>query len=78
MSTSLCRNVVRANIILLAAYGHDKDDVTARLDTHGAIVSKWRKRSSEEAVAGLEESPGVVGPRSFLPRGGRPSLDTSP
>ena len=62
--TSPYRDVVRAKIVLMAAEGLDNDEIASRLDTHRAIVSKWRKRFFEQGLAGLEERP----------RGGRPPV----
>lgn len=58
------RDVVRAQIVLLAAEGLGNDEIAARLDMRREIVSKWRKRFFEQRLAGLEE----------LPRRGRPSV----
>jgi transposase len=70
--TSPYRDVVRARIVLYAADGLANDAIAARLDTPRQIVSKWRKRFSEEGVAGLEELPRGGRPARFSPRrGGR-------
>lgn len=70
--TSPYRDVVRARIVLYAAEGLANDAIAARLDTPRQIVSKWRKRFSEEGVAGLEELPRGGRPARFSPRrGGR-------
>lgn len=61
--TSAYRDVVRAQMVLLAAEGLRNDEIARRLNTGRAVVSMWRKRFFEERLAGLEE-------RS---RGGRPS-----
>lgn len=58
------RDVVRAQIVLMAAQGFDNDEIAARLDTRREIVSKWRKRFFEQGLPGLEERP----------RGGRPPV----
>ena len=58
------RNVVRANVVLLASDGLDNDEIAARLDTRREIVSKWRKRFYLQGLVGLEERP----------RGGRPPI----
>ena len=70
--TSPYRDVVRARIVLYAAEGLANDAIAARLDTPRQIVSKWRKRFSEEGLAGLEELPRGGRPARFSPRrGGR-------
>lgn len=62
--------VVRAQLVLLAAEGLDNDDIAARLNTRPEVVSKWRKRFFEEALAGLEERPRRGGPARFSPQPG--------
>src|SRR5438552_11665487 len=70
--TSPYRDVIRARIVLYAAEGLANDAIAARLDTPRQIVSKWRKRFSEEGLAGLEELPRGGRPARFSPRrGGR-------
>ena len=54
--------VLRAKMILMAAEGLGNHLIASRLDTRREIVSMWRKRFSEQRLAGLEE----------LPRSGRP------
>jgi transposase len=61
--TSAYRDVVRAQMVLLAAEGLRNDEIARRLNTRRGVVSMWRKRFFEERLVGLEE-------RS---RGGRPS-----
>lgn len=51
------REVIRAQLVLLAAEGLDNDDIAARLNTRREVVSKWRKRFFEEGLAGLDERP---------------------
>ena len=55
--TSAYYRVVRAKIVLLAAQGIDNDQIGHRLDLPRQIVSKWRKRFSEERLEGLEDQP---------------------
>ena len=63
--------VVRAKMILMAAQGMDNDEIAARLDTRGEVVSEWRKRFYRDRMAGLEERPRPGRPRAFSPRSGR-------
>jgi Winged helix-turn helix len=56
------REVVRAQLVLLAAEGVDNDEIAARLNTRREVVSKWRKR-----FAGLEERPRRGRPVRFPP-----------
>lgn len=62
--TSAYRDVVRAQMVLLAADGLGNDEIAQRLNTRRGVVSMWRKRFFEERLVGLEE-------RS---RGGRPPV----
>jgi transposase len=64
------RDVVRAQIVLLAADGLDNDVIAARLNTRREVVSKWRKRFFEEGLAGLEERPRRGRPARFSPQPG--------
>jgi len=64
--------VVRAQMILLAARGLSNDEIASRLNTRREVVSQWRKRFFEERLAGLEERQRPGRPRAFPPRGHRP------
>jgi hypothetical protein len=64
--------VVRAQMILLAAEGWDNDEIADRLNTRREVVSQWRKRFFEKRIAGLAERPRPGRPRVFPPRGHRP------
>ncbi len=64
------REVIRAQIVLLAAGGLDNDVIAARLNTRREVVSKWRKRFFEEGLAGLEERPRRGRPARFSPQPG--------
>jgi transposase len=55
--TAPYREVVRAQIVLLAATGLGNDVIGARLNLSRQIVSKWRKRFFDERLAGLDEHP---------------------
>jgi hypothetical protein len=57
--------VVRAQMILMAADGMPNDQIADRLNTRREIVSRWRKRFYDLRIKGLEE----------LPRPGRPRGD---
>ena len=63
--------VLRAQMILLAADGLQNDEIAARLNTRREVVSQWRKRFFYERVEGLEERPRPGRPRAFPPRGNR-------
>jgi hypothetical protein len=63
--------VVRAQMILLAAQGLSNQDIATRLQTRREVVCLWRKRFFEQRLAGLEERPRPGRPRAFPPRGGR-------
>lgn len=63
--------VIRAQIVLLAADGWRNDQIAAHLHTSRDVVSGWRKRFYEERLAGLEERSRPGRPRAFPPgRGG--------
>ena len=62
------REVVRAQLVLLAAEGLDNDDIAGRLNTRREVVSKWRKRFFEEGLVGLEERPRRGRPVRFSPQ----------
>jgi hypothetical protein len=59
--------VVRAQMILLAAAGLRNDQIAARLDTRREVVSLWRKRFFEQRLGGLEERSRPGRPRTFPP-----------
>ena len=63
------RNVVRAQMVLLAAQGLGNDEIARRLNTRREVVSMWRKRFFEQGLAGLEERPRRGRPPAFPPRG---------
>jgi len=65
--------VIRAQIILLAAEGLQNDEIAARLNTRREVVTKWRKRFFKERLPGLEEHSRPGRPRAFPPRGDRSS-----
>lgn len=63
------REVVRAQMVLLAAQGLGNDEIAARLNTRREVVSMWRKRFFYEGLAGLEERLRRGKPPAFPPRG---------
>jgi hypothetical protein len=69
--TSPYCDVVRAKIVLLAAAGLENTQIASRLDVPRQIVSKWRKRFSQERLGGLESRPRTGRPNLFPPGGGR-------
>ncbi len=65
------RDVMRAQMILLAARGLRNDEIAGRLNTRREVVSEWRKRFFEHGLAGLEERPRRGRPPAFPPGGAR-------
>jgi len=65
--TSSYRDVVRAKMVLYAAQGLSNKEVAERLDMPRQIVSKWRKRYTEEGMIGLEDRPRHGRPEEFSP-----------
>jgi transposase len=63
------RDVVRAQMVLLAAHGLANDEIARRLNTRREVVSLWRKRFFEQGLAGLEERPRRGRPPAFPPTG---------
>jgi transposase len=59
--------VVRARIVLLAADSWSNVDIAEELGVHVDVVSRWRKRFSQEGMAGLDDRPRSGRPRSFGP-----------
>jgi len=60
--------VVRAQMILMAAEGMSNDEIATRLNTRREVVSRWRKRFFEDRLVGLEEKSRPGRPRAFPPR----------
>ena len=56
--TSPYCEVVRSKIILLAAEGLENKQIGERLSLPRQIVSKWRKRFSQDRLLGLDDRPG--------------------
>ena len=63
------RDVVRAQMVLLAAEGLRNDEIARRLNTRREVVSMWRKRFFQEGLQGLEERPRRGKPPAFPPTG---------
>ena len=63
--------VLRAQMILLAAQGLRNKEIAAQLNTRREVVSLWRKRFFYERLEGLEERSRPGRPRAFPPRGDR-------
>jgi hypothetical protein len=63
--------VVRAQMVLLAAQGLRNDQIAARLNCRREVVSQWRKRFFERRLAGLEDRPRRGRPPVFPPSGAR-------
>jgi len=63
--------VVRAQMVLLAAQGLRNDEIAQRLNCRREVVSQWRKRFFEQGMAGLEDLPRRGRPPAFPPTGAR-------
>jgi hypothetical protein len=59
--------VVRAQMVLLAAQGLRNDQIAERLRCRREVVSQWRKRFFEQRLAGLEDRPRRGRPPVFPP-----------
>ncbi len=69
--------VVRAQMILLAAQGLSNQEIARRLRTRREVVCLWRKRFYQQRLEGLEERPRSGRPRAFPPGAGRRDQGTS-
>jgi DNA-binding CsgD family transcriptional regulator len=65
------RQVIRAQMVLLAAQGLRNDQIAQRLNCRREVVSQWRKRFFEQGMAGLEDRPRRGRPPTFPPTGTR-------
>ena len=65
--TSPYYQVVRAKVVLLASQGLENKEIGKQLDLPRQIVSKWRKRFSEQRLAGLQDLPRQGRPCHFSP-----------
>ena len=63
--------VMRAQMVLLAAQGLRNDQIAQRLNCRREVVSQWRKRFFEQGMAGLEDRPRRGRPPTFPPTGTR-------
>ena len=59
--------VIRAQMVLMAADGMRNDQIAARLRCGREVVSQWRKRFFEQRLAGLEDRPRRGRPPTFPP-----------
>jgi Winged helix-turn helix len=59
--------VIRAQMVLLAAQGLRNDQIAQRLNCRREVVSQWRKRFFEQGMAGLEDRPRRGRPPTFPP-----------
>jgi hypothetical protein len=57
--------VIRAQMVLMAADGMRNDEIAARLNCGRDVVSQWRKRFFEQRLAGLEDRPRRGRPPAF-------------
>ena len=64
--------VVRAQMILLAAEGMANKSIAGHLHVRREIVAKWRKRFFQEGLAGLLDRPRPGRPPVFPPSGRDP------
>ena len=58
--------VVRAQVILLAAKGVSNNQIARDLKIHKNIAGKWRKRFLKERVKGLDDLPRCGAPSTFF------------
>ncbi len=63
--------VMRAQMVLMAADGLRNDQIAAQLRCGRDVVSQWRKRFFEQRLAGLEDRPRRGRPPVFPPSGTR-------
>ena len=61
------RDVVRAQMVLLAAQGLGNDEIAARLNTRREVVSMWRKRSGRSGWRAWRSARAGVARRPFPP-----------
>ncbi len=65
--TALYRDVIRAQVILLAAKGMENKEIGEKLNLPRKTVSKWRKRFFYEREKGLVDKPRAGRPFIFSP-----------
>jgi hypothetical protein len=61
--------VLRAQMVLMAAEGMRNDQIAAQLRCGRDVVSQWRKRFFEQRMTGLEDLPRRGRPPAFSPSG---------
>jgi transposase len=61
--------VIRAQMVLMAAEGIRNDQIAAQLGCGRDVVSQWRKRFFEQRLDGLEDRPRRGRPPAFSPSG---------
>ena len=64
-------NVLRAQMILLAADGWRNDQIAEHLHCRREVVVKWRRRFFERRLPGLDDHDRPGRPRVFPPRSRR-------
>lgn len=65
--TAPYRDVIRAQVILMAAEGMENKEIGERLNLPRKTVSKWRKRFFYKREKGLVDRPRAGGPFFFSP-----------
>ena len=65
--TAPYRDVIRAQVILLAAEGMENKEIGERLNLPRKTVSKWRKRFFHDRERGLVDKPRSGRPFLFSP-----------
>ena len=63
--------VIRAQMVLMAAEGMRNDQIAAQLRCGRDVVSQWRKRFFEQRMTGREDRPRRGRPPTFPPSGTR-------
>jgi transposase len=71
--TAPYRDVIRAQVILLAAEGFENKVIGEKLNLPRKTVSKWRKRFFKEREKGLKDRPREGRPFNFSPCGDSPN-----
>jgi len=67
-ATAAQRDVLRANIVLLAAEGHANSTIAEMLGVEENTVGKWRRRFAKRRIAGLRDEPRTGRPAKFTAR----------
>jgi len=65
--TAPYRDVIRAQVILMAAEGMENKEIGKKLNLPRKTVSKWRKRFFYKREKGLVDRPRAGGPFFFSP-----------